>query len=92
MLSKSCLVAPGRTSNAKGFLIPSVTHNFLQDFQKSHNPVPSPGSESEVLLFIVFEPGVPAAVLVAASTPPTDPLGGVSGDWDLPTSSLHFSE
>lgn len=54
--------------------------------------MPSPGSESEVLLFIVFGPGVPAAVLVAASTPPADPLGGASGDWDLPTSSLHFSE
>lgn len=83
---------PGHTGNAKGFLIPSVTYNFLQGFQKSHNPVPSPGSGSEVLLFIVFGPGVPAAVLVAASTPLTDPLGGVAGDCHLPTSRPHFSE
>lgn len=70
----------------KGFLIPSVTHSFLQGFQKSHNPVPSPGSESEGLLFIVFGAGVPAAVLVAAPAPLADPLGRGSGDWDLPTS------
>lgn len=53
--------------------------------------MPTPGSESEVLLFIVFGPGVPAAALVAASAPPTDPLSGASGGWDLPTSSSHFS-
>lgn len=89
-LSKSCLGAPGRLCNVKGFLIPSVTHSSLQGFQKSHNPVPSPGSESEAFCLLSFGPCVPAAVLVAAPAPLADPLIQRVGMGIFPCPELHF--
>lgn len=82
-LSKSCFRAPGRPWHVKGFLIPSVTHSFLQGFQKSHNPFAQPWLwERSPFVYCLW--GSCACSCAGGSTSPSD------WEWDLPMARAPF--